>query len=90
MEEERPFKSSRRFSREKALEAFREIAPHKREYLLEAKAYRSTIQYASVWRQWKKWREGQGLPLMPATPVACPATRRWTRRHASVGSRPMP
>jgi hypothetical protein len=68
MEEERPFKSSRRFSRETALEAFREIAPHKREYLLEAKSYRSTIQYASVWRQWKKWREAQGRPLMPATP----------------------
>jgi integrase len=68
MEEERPFKASRRFSREKALEAFREIAPHKREYLLEAKAYRSTIQYASVWRQWKGRREKLGLPLMPATP----------------------
>ena len=68
MEEERPFKASRRFSREKALEAFRFIAPHKREYLLEAKAYRSTIQYASVWRQWTGYADKAGHPPMPATP----------------------
>jgi hypothetical protein len=68
MEEERPFRASRRFSREKALVAFRFIAPHKKEYLLDAKAYRSTIQYASVRRQWKAWREKEGRPLMRATP----------------------
>jgi hypothetical protein len=68
VDQDQPFRTSRRFSREKALAAFRFIAPHKREYLLEAKAYRSTIQYASVWRQWTAWSDEAGHPPMPATP----------------------
>ena len=50
------------------------IAPRKREYLLDAKAYCSTIQYASAWWQWMAWSKAAGqlpMPAMPQQPGAC-------------------
>ena len=59
--------SSRRYTREKALAAFKEIAPDEDEDLADAKAPRTLIQYGSVRRVWSRWREEQGLPVLPAS-----------------------
>ena len=58
--------SSRRYTRAKALAAFREIAPGEDEDLVDAKAPRTLIQYGSVKRVWSRYREEHGLPVLPA------------------------
>jgi integrase len=61
--------SSRRYTREKALIAFRELAPDEDEDLVDAKAPRTLIQYGSVKRVWSRYREEQALPVLPATAI---------------------
>jgi integrase len=65
--EDNELASSCRYTRDKALIAFKEIAPDEDEDLADAKAVRTLIQYGSVRRVWARWREEQGLPLLPAT-----------------------
>jgi integrase len=65
--EDNEIKSSQRYTREKALVAFKEIAPDEDEDLVDAKAPRTLIQYGSVRRVWARWREAHNLPVMPAT-----------------------
>jgi integrase len=67
--EDKEVESSRRYTREKALIAFREIAPDEDEDLVDAKAPRTLIQYGSVKRVWSRWRDEQGLPVLPASAV---------------------
>jgi integrase len=67
--EDKEVESSRRYTREKALIAFRAIAPDEDEDLVDAKAPRTLIQYGSVKRVWSRWRDEQGLPVLPASAV---------------------
>jgi integrase len=62
------FGASKKFTRAKALEAFRLIAPHEEEDLLDAKAHRTIIQYASAWRVYLAWCEEEGHTPIPAAP----------------------
>jgi integrase len=62
------FIASERWTREKALAAFKELAPDEDEDLVDAKATRTLIQYQSTWRVWGRWCEETNHPLMPASP----------------------
>jgi integrase len=62
------FRSSRRFTREQALAAFREIAEGEDEDLADAKAPRTILQYRSVKRHYCGWCDGQGLAPWPISP----------------------
>jgi integrase len=66
--ESNEFRSSRRFTRDKALAAFREIAGAEDEDLADAKAPRTMLQYRSVKRLYGRWCDGQGLAAWPISP----------------------
>lgn len=62
---EQGFSSSRKFSREKAIAAFREMAPDEDDDLADAKAPRTLIQYRSAWRVYVAWCEAENREPMP-------------------------
>ena len=58
---------SRRFTPEKAAEAFATYGPAgDPDGIAGSRAVRTEIQYASGWRIYTRWCEGEGLPPMPA------------------------
>jgi integrase len=65
--EAREFETSRRYTRAKALAAFKALAPDEDEDLADAKAHRTLIQYASAWNLYARWCGGEGLESMPAS-----------------------
>jgi integrase len=69
VDQESTFASSRKVSREKALAAFRKLAPDADEEILDAKAWRTWPQYWYVWSgSYRPWCEAQGLAPMPCPP----------------------
>lgn len=63
---ENTFAATQKYTREKAIEAFKFIAPDGDLDLADAKAARTFCQYASVWRNYVAWCEETGLTPMPS------------------------
>ena len=82
---QREFETSKRISRDRVLAAFRFIAPDEDIDLAEAKAPKTILQYASVWRLYTQWCQERGFSAVPASPAQL---REYLRHLQGLGHSP--